>query len=409
MHHTSSNTPQKRCLFVMQSASQGGAERVLITLANARAALGEHVTVLVLTDAQDRLPELKNSAPALHFRWTGARRERWGVLPLARLVREESEHNIDVTFSTNSHINALLSLLRRLGILRTGLLICRESTRPLDAFYGRARSAVRLAYRRLYGDIDILVLQTEVMSQTLASIGGTAATRSLVIPNPVDLERIDSGLLASSPPQSPTIVACGRLIPLKGFARLLEAFSKASTPSSTTLKIIGEGPQETDLRRLCERLGLQQRVQFVGRSQNPCEHFACATVGVSASDYEGFPNVVLEMMASRVKQLIVTPSTEGLNVLPHVRVLSGWSVDELAQAISEAVASDADFGLRYREHIERSHTAAHFWAAIERVLDETGVGSGQQTTPSLAESPSCSPAQGITPPQVFRMGPARGG
>lgn len=55
----------------------------------------------------------------------------------------------------------------------------------------------------------------------------------------------------------------GALLSLKGIDLMLEAL--AGTDTGATLTIVGDGPYRRHLQRLAEKLGLQQRVRFVGK------------------------------------------------------------------------------------------------------------------------------------------------
>ena len=56
----------------------------------------------------------------------------------------------------------------------------------------------------------------------------------------------------------------GRLVPEKGAGAALRAFARATTDLQASLEIVGSGPQEAELRRLAERLGIGRRIAFPG-------------------------------------------------------------------------------------------------------------------------------------------------
>jgi glycosyltransferase involved in cell wall biosynthesis len=65
------------------------------------------------------------------------------------------------------------------------------------------------------------------------------------------------------------------------------------------LMIAGEGPEETRLRQLADRLGIAPRVRFLGAMPHTelCRYYNAADAMVLASSREGMPNVVLESLA----------------------------------------------------------------------------------------------------------------
>lgn len=95
----------------------------------------------------------------------------------------------------------------------------------------------------------------------------------------------------------PSILACGRLTPQKGFPTLIHAFALLRFPEPSTLTILGEGEQRADLEELAETLGVRDRVYLPGFTGNPYHHMQACDVFVLSSLWEGLPNVLIEAMA----------------------------------------------------------------------------------------------------------------
>lgn len=91
----------------------------------------------------------------------------------------------------------------------------------------------------------------------------------------------------------------GRLAPQKQFDLLLRAFAASSQGDAEwSLVIIGEGPERPRLQALATDLGLSDRVEWLGLVQHPEEVLRRADIYVLSSRYEGFPNALVEAMAS---------------------------------------------------------------------------------------------------------------
>lgn len=94
------------------------------------------------------------------------------------------------------------------------------------------------------------------------------------------------------------VISVGRLIPIKGFDRLIKAFARAAIPISVRLIILGEGPERQRLRALADGLGLGDRLRIVG-FRDPVTPWLRAAKGfVLATSGEGFPLVVLEALGA---------------------------------------------------------------------------------------------------------------
>ena len=117
------------------------------------------------------------------------------------------------------------------------------------------------------------------------------------IPNGVDKRLLDIGRKPSFGNQT-KFITIGNLVENKDIATIIMAFSRLN--SDTSLTIVGDGEQRSDLEKLAERTGASNRIKFTGviapadinieLSQND--------VFILASHSEGRPNVVLEAMSS---------------------------------------------------------------------------------------------------------------
>jgi len=115
------------------------------------------------------------------------------------------------------------------------------------------------------------------------------------------------------------LLAVGRLVPQKGFDRLLNAFHAASSASEERwhLTILGDGPERTALEEAIEQLGLVDAVTLAGRVGNPGDWFEAADLFVLSSRHEGFPGVLLEAMASGCAVLAVDCLTGPAVIVRH--------------------------------------------------------------------------------------------
>ena len=103
------------------------------------------------------------------------------------------------------------------------------------------------------------------------------------------------------------IIACGRLVPKKGFEYLLAAFAKlANKRPSSFLIIAGDGPQKKYLQYLIEKYSIKHQALLTGwLEQNSLQKLiANAKVLIAPSvvetdgDMDGIPNVILEAFNS---------------------------------------------------------------------------------------------------------------
>jgi glycosyltransferase involved in cell wall biosynthesis len=79
---------------------------------------------------------------------------------------------------------------------------------------------------------------------------------------------------------------------------LMRAFSLVRRRRPARLAIIGDGPECNALHCLAQSLGIEKDLWMPGEIDNPFRYMARAGVFVLSSAWEGFPNVLLEAIAS---------------------------------------------------------------------------------------------------------------
>ena len=95
------------------------------------------------------------------------------------------------------------------------------------------------------------------------------------------------------------IISIGRLDHQKGFDVLLDAYSRVVKYfKNTKLIIIGDGVEKKKLKKIAERLNIQEKVFFTGYQTNLQKYLEEADIYVCSSQYEGLPLSVAEAMLS---------------------------------------------------------------------------------------------------------------
>ena len=166
--------------------------------------------------------------------------------------------------------------------------------------------------------------------------GGFPAERVFYIPNFAD-ETPVSPLPKDSfntPKDRPLLLAAGRLHINKGFDVLLNAL--VDIPDAI-LWLAGAGPEEQNLKALCHKLGLDDRVRFLGWRTDVTTLMKTADLFVCPSRHEGLGSIVMESWAHGCP--IVATNSQG----PGEAIEHGVSglitpLDD-AKALTEAIQS----------------------------------------------------------------------
>lgn len=147
--------------------------------------------------------------------------------------------------------------------------------------------------------------------------------------------------LGFDPPQV-ALAFVGNLLPHKGLLAAVEALSSI-TVAPWKLIVVGSGPDEASARLLSVRLGVSDRVVFLGRrTPDAVERIvgACDAL-VLPSEVEGLPYVILEAMAS--SKPVVATRVYGIPEAVHDGetglLVSPGNVAELSRALRTVIVS----------------------------------------------------------------------
>lgn len=196
-----------------------------------------------------------------------------------------------------------------------------------------------------------------------------------VIPNPCILRPERSAAL-----ECRRAAAVGRLVPVKGFDLLIQAWEKvAAVHPEWELDIWGDGPERGALERLVREKGLQGKVFLRGVTGDVQGRLLQSSMLVFSSLFEGFGMVLVEAMACGVPCVafecpcgprdVISPEVDGLLVPPG-------DVEQLSLAIIRLMEQPElrrSMGAAAREkaaHYALDAMAAH-WMDLFRELTST--------------------------------------
>lgn len=117
-----------------------------------------------------------------------------------------------------------------------------------------------------------------------------------VIPNGVDLELYKTDTRSAT---TPRLFSVGRIVHQKGLDLAMQALSGLKD-LNWEWHIAGDGPQLHVLKLLAQKLGIADRVHFLGwqAREQLIEQYQWSNLFLFPSRHEGMPNAVLEAMAS---------------------------------------------------------------------------------------------------------------
>ncbi|KZX84981.1 hypothetical protein A3715_03995 [Oleiphilus sp. HI0009] len=283
----------KKIVFILPNLNSGGAERVAINFLAELERYGADLTLLLLQPV-GTLRQLV--PPCVKVKVLDVVKVRDSI---PAVYSELNQIKPDVVYTTHSRITPVIGSVKWFSRL-TFTYIARVPNNPIKELahgvYGRLRSRIfGWGYRRA----DIVIAQTSEMREACVQLYGLSEGRVCVIHNSLNTANIHRCLEGTVSPFDQgelPIVALGRLAPQKNFCLLVHAFHKISNEnSSVKLYILGDDHgQKQEIERLVTDFKLDDRVVLLGLVSNPYPFIANARVFAMSSDYEGFPNALLE-------------------------------------------------------------------------------------------------------------------
>lgn len=275
----------KRVCFIVPRMSGGGAERVISLLANEMDSRGIKVSVAFtvqktlsyeLNPSIELIVNTKNSSPI-------------GQILFLRLLMKKRRETIFVSFFTYQNIYALLA-----KVLLPNRVIVSERNDPRTTVYrhkymGKLREC-------LYPKAYKIVFQTQ---DAMSHFAKRIQKKGCLILNPLNPELPD--IYRGN--RDNRIVAVSRINKQKNIPMMIDGLAPVLRKNPDfSLVIYGDalnrnGTTYEEVKEQIEKLGLSEKIVFMGFVDNVAQEIKNARLYVNTSDYEGISNSMLEAIA----------------------------------------------------------------------------------------------------------------
>jgi glycosyltransferase involved in cell wall biosynthesis len=315
----------------------GGVENVVGQLATGLAGLGDRVTVLTHGSLRSGEAPRPDGVRVERFRdWTHTR--QFTVAPglWAHLRRHGSEY--ELIHAHNFHASAALAAAM-------------STKQPLvftPHFHGVGHTttarAAHLAYdglaARIFGRAAAVICVSNAEAQLLLAAYPDVGERIVVIPNGIDVAAISAS--EPFPVGRPVVLVGGRLEAYKQVDLAIQALPHVDP--AVLLVVSGSGPELPRLKLTAARLGLADRVRFLGFVSSSDLHRwqRSASVTVSLSRHEAFGLAALEgaVAGSAVVASRIPAHVELMELMAGFGTLvdQDGTPEEIAAAISASIS-----------------------------------------------------------------------
>ncbi len=359
-------TQQAKVLYIIDKGGIGGTTSHLTSLMRSldRERFAPSLCFLIRGGEQEpTLRRLGVPITILGLRRLYGIRALGGFLRLVRWIRQE-QFDIVHTYLFSANVFGVLAA-RAAGIP----VIISSRREVVDWMKPRHRWAARLANRFCHA----IVCGSSAIRESVLADERAEAAKLVTIYNGVDcarfavVDRADRRGSLLGERARVIVMAVGHLSPIKGHTHLLDAAPEVLRRCpETTFVLVGDGPLRQALEAQARRLGVRDRVRFLGKRQDVPRLLAMADVVAIPSRSEGFSNAVLEAMAAG-KPVAATDIGGNREAIRHGE--NGWLMPAAdPRGMAEALATLAgDAALRRRLGEEARRTVEERFTLLQMV------------------------------------------
>lgn len=279
---------EKHILLFISALRKGGAERVMVTLAEALKKQGIRVTLVTQYLCQNEY-ELSEDIPRIISEPSeeelGSNRLKNFFARYRKLRRIWKEQNPDCILSfmgKNNFMAISAALFTKIPV------IVSVRGEPKSEYYTRV---MRFLAKTLFALAAGVVVQTKEAMNFFPSY---IRKRAIILKNPLNPAFVRKRFEGK---RNGNIVSVGRVNENKNHEMLIRAFAQiADEFPQTSLIIYGDGEKREPLQRLVEELKLSKRIFLPGVVKDVATEIYQSSVFAFTSFHEGMPNALIEAM-----------------------------------------------------------------------------------------------------------------
>ncbi len=303
---------QYKIAFFMHSLAGGGTEKVMINILRRIDRAKFYPQLILMLKKGEFLEEVPKDVPIYSLERTQLRDVLISLIKVLHCLRP----HILIAVSEYANVIALLAAYMSLTGMKKVLTFHRLVSLPKKiSDYSPREKVVFWISRRIFPRVDGIVAVSRGVAEDVSKIFSIPLSKIKVIYNPV----VDEHIISLSREEvkhpwfrehsHPIIISVGSLTAGKGHRYLLEGVKKLVQRIPVHVVILGQGPEEKNLRLLSRRLGIEKFVDFLGFQKNPYKFIAKSDLFVLPSLWEGFGLAVIEAMACGIP--VITTNCKG--------------------------------------------------------------------------------------------------
>lgn len=282
---------KKKLSILIYSLAGGGAERVVSILLHELKTQYE-ITLFLMNDSI--VYEIPDDTKIIYLENSSA--DESGITKLLKLPwlawKYAKLNRSDISLSFMNRPNYVNVLAKIFGMKAKVILSERIAPSQEYPSNGLKDKVSRFLIKNLYSKSDLIIPNAKGIEYDLSKNFHLSNTMH-VINNPIDIQKIAHLQKENANLRSFSFITVGRFFDQKNHMLLLEAIQTIDA----NLYIIGDGILRDKLEHKIKIDNLENKVFLLGKQDNPYKYLSKADCFILSSNYEGFPNVLLEALA----------------------------------------------------------------------------------------------------------------
>lgn len=279
--------------LIIGALPTGGAERQILLSASELGRLGHKVDLIIYHSQNEFVDFIRENKVNL------VRISAKGLLRVGRiraLAKHLQQGRFDVIHAfagTSSIYAALAGKLAGVPVILGGYRVEHKE-----------RGLLALAHRMIDRFLTGWIVNSRGIADSMVATLGINPQRFFVVYNGIAPEAFQSELSRNEarhklglPESQQVVTKVARLHPQKNHRLFLKMARRViDSHPDTRFLIVGDGPLKSDLQDHSDSLGISNKVLFLGIRSDIPDILAATDVSVLTSEYEGFPNALIEAM-----------------------------------------------------------------------------------------------------------------
>ena len=335
--------------FFLPKLSSGGAERVIIDIANNLSKRGYFIDIVLAKGGNIYLEEISPSVNIINLK---SKSTILSFFPLSRYLKKSRPYGI---ISALSHANCAVLLAGNIIDKNIKIVVSERniSYRKTKNKIGFKRIILDWLIKYFYPQAKCIVTVSEGVRKSIISTYKFKDDQVKCILNPIDFKKINKLKSESilnneiindlKNENQKIILSVGSLTKQKNYSLLIKAFKIVSEQINCKLIILGEGPERLNLKRLCRDLEIDSKsIYLPGFIANPFPYMKACDLFVLSSLWEGLPNVLIQALACNCNIISTDCDAGPREILEDGkwgRLIKVNDIDALANAILKELSS----------------------------------------------------------------------